>query len=226
MALIFVPTIGALIGKPEASDPDTMRCCRPPRTATSTSCAACTGLYVRALRRRLLRRPGGSCSWRARDRARLVHRLRPRSAAACVLPRGRARASRTFRSTLGAICPRASATASCARSRTAHSGGRRIEDGLRSQRRPLPGRGHRRGRDRDHPARVQGLACAPAGARDPGRDPRAHRDLAGIWVEDARGGGRAAGRQAGRSSRLTAATRSSSSRGRARSAASSIGWTG
>ena len=43
MALVFVPTIGALIGKPEASDPETMRCCRPPRSGDLNELRGLTG---------------------------------------------------------------------------------------------------------------------------------------------------------------------------------------
>ena len=57
MALIFLPSIGALIGKPEASDPETMRLLSAAEGGDLNELRGPTGLYVRLVRR-LLRRPG------------------------------------------------------------------------------------------------------------------------------------------------------------------------
>jgi multidrug efflux pump len=56
MALIFLPTIGALIGKPEASDPRTMRLLSAAERGDLYQLEGPTGLYVRLVGR-LLRHP-------------------------------------------------------------------------------------------------------------------------------------------------------------------------
>jgi multidrug efflux pump len=57
MALVFLPSIGALIGKPEASDPETMRLLSAAEGGDLNELRGPTGLYVRLVRR-LLRHPG------------------------------------------------------------------------------------------------------------------------------------------------------------------------
>jgi multidrug efflux pump len=56
MALVFLPTIGALIGKPEASDPETMRLLSAAEGGDLNELRGPTGLYVRLVGR-LLRHP-------------------------------------------------------------------------------------------------------------------------------------------------------------------------
>jgi multidrug efflux pump len=57
MALIFVPTLGGLIGKAEAADPRTMRLLSAAEQSDLGQLSGLAGFYVRLLRR-LLRRPG------------------------------------------------------------------------------------------------------------------------------------------------------------------------
>jgi multidrug efflux pump len=57
MALVFLPAIGALIGQPEASDPETMRLLSAAERGNLDELRGPTGLYVRLVRR-LLHHPG------------------------------------------------------------------------------------------------------------------------------------------------------------------------
>ncbi|HET9346655.1 MAG TPA: efflux RND transporter permease subunit, partial [Candidatus Limnocylindrales bacterium] len=57
MALVFLPSVGALVGKPEASDPHTMRLLSAAEGGDLNQLRGPTGAYVRLLRTSL-RRPG------------------------------------------------------------------------------------------------------------------------------------------------------------------------
>ena len=105
MALVFVPMLGALFGKAEASDPDDHAAALGRRGSGDLDelrgldrramCGCCAGL---------LERPGDGPRWRDRDRwsrSYVAYGLvRPRRR---VLPRGRAEVARC-RSTPAAIC--------------------------------------------------------------------------------------------------------------------------